>query len=366
MTITGIVTFLFAVITFIVNIIKQITAVHLNISGIYVTYATNLRLGPKECFIYDVMEIKKTLFGSYKGNIVIHVNKQRNHQIKVKTSKIKPYLFEGKWSNLDDKVSSGFLQLSSNSFHDKGILSGIWTGTTKEHEVNGGSWMFHKVEEFKNKKDVLDQLYHEKKSIDESSLMIDNIVKKHEEKGDSEFNYKNISLNIEKGMFNPDIGKMSIPLLEQTLSNGLTTPDSVLDVGCGAGFYAIYFAKQGVQKVTGLDIDKQSIERAKMNAIKNNIPSSVIDFKISSKFDIFDSLSYKDKFNLIIANLPFTAQELCNDFKNSKYYNLFAINKEVLVNFLLGCQMHLHENGVVYLVFGTSTLYNLKFRVKSF
>ena len=44
----------------------------------------------------------------------------------------------------------------------------------------------------------------------------------------------------------------------------------VLDIGCCAGFFSIYCAKKGA-KVLGIDISKNAVEAAKLNAKKNNL-----------------------------------------------------------------------------------------------
>jgi len=39
--------------------------------------------------------------------------------------------------------------------------------------------------------------------------------------------------------------------------------DSVLDVGCGAGFYYKYFSNKGSKELHGLDYDKKNVEKAR-------------------------------------------------------------------------------------------------------
>ncbi len=49
-------------------------------------------------------------------------------------------------------------------------------------------------------------------------------------------------------------------------------PDTVIDVYCGVGIFALAAAKTGVKRVTGIDYDAQGIEAARDNAAERNAP----------------------------------------------------------------------------------------------
>lgn len=51
----------------------------------------------------------------------------------------------------------------------------------------------------------------------------------------------------------------------------ITPDDTILDAGCGIGGSAIYIAKNIGSKVTGININKNQIEKAKILAKKNNV-----------------------------------------------------------------------------------------------
>jgi SAM-dependent methyltransferase len=59
-------------------------------------------------------------------------------------------------------------------------------------------------------------------------------------------------------------------VLVQLVESGKVLPCEVIDLGCGAGNYAIYFAHKGFN-VTGVDISPMAIKFAKENAKKKKV-----------------------------------------------------------------------------------------------
>ncbi|MBI4116287.1 class I SAM-dependent methyltransferase [Candidatus Pacearchaeota archaeon] len=81
--------------------------------------------------------------------------------------------------------------------------------------------------------------------------------------------------------------------LSNLIKDKIILPCNALDIGCGEGHYPIYLASNGF-KVTGIDISKEAINRAKQNA-KNA--------KVSCKFLVMDYKNLnelKDKFGFIL------------------------------------------------------------------
>ena len=62
--------------------------------------------------------------------------------------------------------------------------------------------------------------------------------------------------------------RLCLELIEKNLRNG----DRVLDLGCGSGILSIAAVLLGAEEVTAVDISQNSVETAKENAAKNNIP----------------------------------------------------------------------------------------------
>jgi 2-polyprenyl-3-methyl-5-hydroxy-6-metoxy-1,4-benzoquinol methylase len=70
-------------------------------------------------------------------------------------------------------------------------------------------------------------------------------------------------------------------LLVQAVDSGQITPCRVADLGCGAGNYSVWLAKQGFE-VTGIDISPRAIEHAKNLARR---------MEVSCRFIVADLLS---------------------------------------------------------------------------
>lgn len=83
--------------------------------------------------------------------------------------------------------------------------------------------------------------------------------------------------------------------------NLIDSNSRVLDVGCGAGKFSFALSKS-VKYVTGIDLSPKMIEKAKEK--KHELKINNVDFFIENWHDSnLDALGYKDKFDLVIANM---------------------------------------------------------------
>jgi ribosomal protein L11 methyltransferase len=73
---------------------------------------------------------------------------------------------------------------------------------------------------------------------------------------------------------------------------------SVLDYGCGSGILAMVAKKLGAAGVTGVDIDEQAIESARLNAERNRCE---IDFYVPD--DFVASKHGDERFDIVVANI---------------------------------------------------------------
>jgi ubiquinone/menaquinone biosynthesis C-methylase UbiE len=67
----------------------------------------------------------------------------------------------------------------------------------------------------------------------------------------------------------------------------------ILDIGCGAGWYAIELVKRGASEVVGVDFSGEILELAKQNAVKHNVSDkckfirgNFMDLKFDNNYDI--------------------------------------------------------------------------------
>jgi len=91
----------------------------------------------------------------------------------------------------------------------------------------------------------------------------------------------------------------------------------VIDLGCGTGIFAIGAALLDAGEVKGIDIDSDSIEIAKSQALKNGIQDKI-------QFIVEDIQNFYEEGDTVIQNPPFGAQK-----KGKKNADRFFIKKAI-------------------------------------
>jgi len=109
---------------------------------------------------------------------------------------------------------------------------------------------------------------------------------------------------------------------------------TVLDIGTGTGFLAIYAAKKGAKKVTAVDIQPESIENAIEN-VKAYGLDEIVEVFLS---DLFEHV--EGKYDVVIANLPFMDPE---------WTDLNRIAVETNARFFAELENHLQSDGQAYI-----------------
>ncbi len=74
----------------------------------------------------------------------------------------------------------------------------------------------------------------------------------------------------------------------------------VLDLGCGSGLLSIVAASLGAS-VTAVDINERAVEASRINAGRNGLTDRIT----VSQSNLFDGISGRELFNLIVVNPPF-------------------------------------------------------------
>lgn len=108
-----------------------------------------------------------------------------------------------------------------------------------------------------------------------------------------------ISLTLFDQVLNPTYSQASLLLANNI---GVDEGDEVLDMFTGSGVQAICAAKEGARSVTAVDVYQNAVACAKYNVMRNNVQEIVRVLQ----GDLFEPLKKERKFDLIVANPPFS------------------------------------------------------------
>jgi SAM-dependent methyltransferase len=297
-----------------------------------------------------------SFFGSLRAHPVYVHKKRHDYTLFIEPAYKSKDIYLGRWVN--SRKSSLYHGTAMFRFDDQQLdLEGRWLGPRKEdHSINGGVWHLVRYASEANNKYIHPPLWLRfdkllSRLIPESSI-IHNIIHKHEKYGIASMTFDNIKLKIERGTFVPSLGKVSISLVQRAALL-VHTGDTVLDLGTGSGFYAIYLAKKFGIKCIGVDSSSELLDLARTNAEENGV-EKLTEFKKCDPKDLFSAFSEDEKFNLIIANLPFSRRSLTAKSKSSQLYSSFAGSPRLVVQLILGSQFHALRGAQLLFCYGES------------
>ena len=112
----------------------------------------------------------------------------------------------------------------------------------------------------------------------------------------NKLNFLNIELEYNEKVFRPTL------LSEKCALNTNFKDKNILDLGCGIGPLAIYFAKNGASSVDAIDIYDEHLKFAKKNADLNNIEVNIFES------DLFQNVS--KKYDLICCDVSGVREEV--------------------------------------------------------
>ncbi len=310
------------------------------LSGIYTGYFNQTKTGKLN---YDIIEIKKRRSGLFGETIYAHtfMYDYTFTAVKLRTTK---NIYKGSWINKHAKSYVGSFQFRVFNNCDDILFEGAWIGPNENEIVKYGDWKLRKTPI----QDV--SKVFEPRKTDHS--IIKKIVKAHEAEPERTIQIKNLTFEIPSGVFDPDKGKISLRLLEK-VEEDMGFPDSVLDLGTGCGLYALYYANCGSRHVVASEIEEVALNCAKLNASRNRLENKVT-FIRPKESQLYHGIPVDQKFDLIIANLPFTASEYCLQASDSVYHSCFAADRGIYRNLALGAQFHLKDSGFLYFSFAES------------
>lgn len=117
--------------------------------------------------------------------------------------------------------------------------------------------------------------------------------------------------------------------------------EKVLDVGTGSGILAIFSAYKGASKVVAVDINPAAVESVKVNANLHGF-GGIIEARMSN---LFEALRDDEKFDVVIANLPFRNKSAKSIPELTMWDTDFSVNKK----FLSEIATYLEKTGRIYL-----------------
>ncbi|WP_445219899.1 50S ribosomal protein L11 methyltransferase [Bradyrhizobium sp. Pa8] len=274
-----------------------------------------------------------------------------------------PDFIYGYWQH--NRVMQRFGAFVFRRHNDRGRTRflGTYIGVSSQRTIQNSTWILDRVDDSKpftyfDARNLLKR----RRALLKNKDLLKSIIEKHRgyfaDSKREPFEYrgksKRLSFIIPSNGFNPDFGKISIPLLQRTIEDVPSLESmSVLDVGCGSGFYAIALAERGAKKCVGLDIEQSTINVARDNARRNGV-QALCDFRQSYRNNIFSQLPIKEKYDLIIANLPFTNHWIGKRYKKEALAVNFVSSDKMLFDFFMGVRMHLAKNGKLYMSYGDS------------
>jgi len=130
--------------------------------------------------------------------------------------------------------------------------------------------------------------------------------------------------------------------------------DNVLDIGTGSGIQAVIAHLKGAKNVLATDIDSKAVENAKLNIKQLGLEKNI---KVL-KSDLFVSIPLQ-KFNIILANLPFSNHNYICEVSHLLFDSGFKLHER----FLSQAKKYLSTSGKIILVGGSlgdeKTLFSL-------
>ncbi len=153
------------------------------------------------------------------------------------------------------------------------------------------------------------------------------------------FNINNLTLQIAKDVFPPDLGFTS-HYLAQILKN--FHPRTALDMGCGCGYLALVIKQLGTPHVYASDVHLPAIKCTKHNIQTNHLSPITVMHS-----DLFTSIP-QNQFDLIVFNQPY--------YPNTGN-TIFGCGKDggqqITTQFLTQAKRYLAHNGCILMPFST-------------
>jgi methylase of polypeptide subunit release factors len=152
-------------------------------------------------------------------------------------------------------------------------------------------------------------------------------------------------------VFNPEVFLSTHRIVDLWIHLMCTIrPNSLLEIGAGAGYISILSALNGANHVTATDITSQAIANAKANIDKYNMNDCIRTVQGS----IFEPFDKDERFDVIFWNVPFGDTNKPLEQLDSLERSIFDPGYSLTEIYIREAHKHLNENGRLFIVFSKS------------
>ncbi|UJR19723.1 hypothetical protein I4U23_022857 [Adineta vaga] len=149
-------------------------------------------------------------------------------------------------------------------------------------------------------------------------------------------------------VYNPEVFVSTHRIVDTWISLVRTIkPNSLLEIGAGAGYISILSALNGANHVTATDITSQAIANIQANTDKYNMNDRIRILHGS----IFEPLNKNEQFDIIFWNIPFGDTKKPLEQLDSLERALFDPGYKLIEIYIKEAHKHLKENGRLFIVF---------------
>ena len=240
-------------------------------------------------------------------------------------------------------------------------IIGRWLGPDREGNVRSGDWVMKRVGAnsisqwyFSNTLITIVEFIGNAREIISSNPAISANASHFQEtiNEGERIEVDGVTIRKVRGVFHPSQSSVT-RRLAATVAGRVTEATNALDLGTGSGFHAILLAKTYGCRVVAVDSDDACIKSAQANAHENGV-AHLIDFYKCEEDDLLSWTQLAHKFDIIVANLPFSSLKNTWRIRKSPYFSAFRGTRRLLVQTVLALPILLKPNGRAFLAHGDS------------
>jgi predicted RNA methylase len=320
-----------------------------------------------ELQISDVVVLKPSGRRSLKGGPIFNHYADNRYTMSLTCNPNHANILQGTWVHKTESIYFGGCMFRRHNNGGTTVLAGHYLGPALSGDIRNAPWVLRKISDeyfnyFSKRKGITRTIMRRLGRTSDLRVQEDlltSMIQKHVDYFNHEpapFLYEGLNIQIPPKGFNPKFGKISQKLIAYVVENEDLKSRSALDIGTGSGFYALVLGKAGASSVVGIDVNRRTIEIAAQNERKNRalIGDCKIEFRSNNGEGVYKGLRLQEKFDLIVANFPFTNTLSAAKHKSSPFYCNFVTTEEILFDLIMGAKIHLRAKGSFYLSFGRS------------